>query len=119
MARFFIILLIALLPLRGWAAERMVYQMNRGTPVSMQGQVVGVAMTPDCAMNSGGSQETSTTMNTADNSECQVCQLCMPLVALDNIPMVHSAPITHKVAVRQFSDFVSADPARTAKPPIF
>jgi hypothetical protein len=116
MARLFILFLIALLPLRGWTAERMVFETGHGTAVS----AAASAMPEECALHM---QMTSAHHETAashvpDHKGCESCQLCMPLVALDS-PVVLAAATGPQALPRMgTSQFASADSARDCKPPI-
>ena len=109
-SRFFILLLIVLLPLRGWNADLMGTQMAANQAV----------MSADCPMMAG--MQASTHDSTHDDSEaqrsCQSCQLCMPLIALesltiDTFTVKPQAPQAHHLA-----RFVSAELVRAVKPPI-
>jgi hypothetical protein len=111
-SRFFILLLIVLLPLRGWSADLMGMQMAAGQ----------VAMSADCPMMAAMPASTPTPDSTHDDSDlqrsCQSCQLCMPLIALetltlDTLTVKPQAPQAHHVA-----RFDSAELARAVKPPI-
>jgi hypothetical protein len=120
-ARIFILFLIALLPLRGWTAERMVFAMDT-VPVAVSLQAVDVAMSEDCAlhmgMDAGTAHHESAAGHGADHKGCESCQLCMPLVALDAAAVLAVATMPEAVPVPRIGNFVSADPARDVKPPI-
>jgi hypothetical protein len=113
-SRFFILLLIVLLPLRGWSSDFMGTQMAAG-----QG-----AMSSDCPMMAGEMVEmqgahSDTTRTDGDvQRSCQSCQLCMPLIAqesltVDSFVVKPQAPQAHHL-----SRFVSAELERHVKPPI-
>ena len=118
MSRLLILFLIALLPLRGWTAQRMVLDMDAPAAVVSMAQQAG--MSEDCALHmqmaapSHGSHDQGATQHTG----CQSCDICMPLAALDEAPVMALKPIPHAVPVRQPGTFESAEPARYAKPPI-
>jgi hypothetical protein len=124
MARLFILFLIALLPLRGWTAERMVFQMERGTAVSAQahdlGNAVYGAMPADCAlhMQMASVPHEDAASQTPDHKGCESCQLCMPLAALAAPAVLCIAANPQAQPATRSSRFVSADPARDVKPPI-
>lgn len=122
MARLFILFLIVLLPLRGWTAERMVFQRDSGTPAATVSQGVQAAMGEmgeDCALHMQmAAQPGSATEPGVEHKGCQSCQLCMPLAALDAAVNAAFTPIPQAVPLRHASTFVSADAARHAKPPI-
>ena len=116
----FIFLLIVLLPLRGWTAERMAERMA-ATEVSTS-QAMG-AMPADCPMmmKMGSPHETLTDdsgTTTPTERTCQCCQLCMSLAA-HNVHAVHSVcAAPQSVAVHRSDSFASADLPRVSKPPI-
>lgn len=117
-ARFFILFLIALLPLRGWTAERMVFAMD-AAPVALS-QGVGAGMHEECAlhMEMASAHHESAPGHHSDHKGCESCQLCMPLVALDPDLVLAVAANPEAKPLPRNSDFASADPARDAKPPI-
>ncbi|XHS77295.1 hypothetical protein ACFJGW_16430 [Burkholderiaceae bacterium UC74_6] len=108
MRRWLLILLVALLPLRGWTAERITVDM---ATVEL-GMSAAMATMQDCPMKKGAD---GTAMF---NHGCQSCQLCMSLAA-PVFPLLEfqaSAPGTSlPVPDERFS---SAELARSAKPPI-
>ena len=124
-ARLFILFLIALLPLRGWTAERMVFAMDT-SPVSVSSHGMKSAMSEECALHMGmelgidlgSAHHEATTGHGTDHKSCQSCQLCMPLVALDAPIVLATAALSDAVPVPRINNFVSADPARDVKPPI-
>jgi hypothetical protein len=121
MARLFILFLIALLPLRGWTAERMVIQMERGAPVSVQ--AMDSAVQEDCALHMQTAQMDSDhtapdASHGPDHKGCQNCQLCMPLAGLHAAMPLALAAIPQALPRTHSSRFVSADPAQGVKPPI-
>ena len=119
MARLFILFLIALLPLRGWTAERMVFAMHAAPLAVSQG--VHTAMPDDCAlhMDTGSADHASADGHGTDHKGCESCQLCMPLVALDAAVVLAAAALPDALPAPHSSNFVSADAARDVKPPIF
>jgi len=119
MARLFILFLIALLPLRGWAVERMVLESDRLVPVASQQQASEAAIEGDCPMHAQmAAHHGAAPDHGGTHTGCQACQLCMPLAALDAPLAVTLATISHAVPALRASSFVSADTARHAKPPI-
>ncbi len=120
MKRLFVLLMILLLPLRGWAGDAMGVQMAAG---GLASQTVG-AMPADCPMRSMHLQA-STHESTHDTSPapagtdvCASCDLCLPMAELasprfDVVAFgAHAAPPMGGVA------FFSASPALALKPPI-
>jgi hypothetical protein len=127
MARFLVLLLIALLPLRGWTAQRMVYGTQAPQTVavampmvmlqedSVESDASVMAMSPDCAaMHGAPSPDTLG----AGHEGCHFCQLCMPLAGLDNAPTIALGDLPHVRPQVGNRSFVSADTAHDVKPPI-
>jgi hypothetical protein len=111
MARFLVILLIMLLPLRGWTAERMAVQMAHAQAVAeaMDLHPAPVDMPLDCPM-----------MQEPDKSltGCQSCQLCMAMAGLSDLMIQVPMVVPPEPPVALNVSFVSADPKRLAKTPI-
>jgi hypothetical protein len=122
-ARFILLFLIVLLPLRGWTAERMAIQMDSGAPVATHSQAQSSAMPEDCALHMQmaqtalGHTPTDAAHGTAHKG-CQSCQLCMPLAALDAPAVLAFTACPQALPHMRSSRFVSADTARDVKPPI-
>ncbi len=118
-SRLFLLFLIALLPLRGWTAERMVFAMDGGAPLAVS-QSVETGMSEDCAlhMQMVSGHHASAEAQAPAHKGCQSCQLCMPLAALDSPVVLAVAAIPQALPLTRSSRFVSADPARDVKPPI-
>ena len=120
MARFFILLLIALLPLRGWTAERMVFQMDSGAATVSQS--LERAMPTDCALHmqtaSANHPASEASSHGPTHKGCQSCQLCMPLLALAPIGMPALVSIPQALPHTRASRYSSADAASCVKPPI-
>lgn len=118
MGRFFLILLIALLPLRGWSAERMAVQMAISAPTSQSTGSGHGSMPDDCPMVLKAASTESGAHHGEGGRGCQACQLCMSLAtfAIPGIPTISAKPICAP-AVRA-DRFSSADLTRASKPPI-
>ena len=124
MSRLFILFLIALLPLRGWTAQQMVFQMGQGAPVAAASadHAMHGTMPADCALHmqlaSGDHASSHASSHGADHKGCESCQLCMPLVALASPVLLTLAPAPQALTVTHGGAFASADTARAARPPI-
>lgn len=111
-----IALLIVLLPIRGWSAERMAVYMA-GT--SMQNAMQS-AMPDDCPMK----MVAETGKPSADSGHtsergCQACQLCMVFASFGT-PMLNAPaaePVSHVLPAAD--RFASVDLAPLPKPPIY
>lgn len=127
MSRFFIILLIALLPLRGWSVERMAVHMAASASAAQ-------AMPSDCPMmiQTGASASDAGAKHLGDSSDkgdygkspgnslsCQSCQLCMSLATPDTPAIQPLAGGPRATTAARAERFASADLPRATKPPIF
>jgi hypothetical protein len=129
MSRLLILFLIALLPLRGWTAQRMGLQMA-GLSHSVQGASQAPGRSAECALHrqmdmqaglqlkvQSGPLDLAPTQQPEPTS-CQSCQLCMPLAASDAL-LLQALRLAPQPLPRSCSSaFVSAEAARYAKPPI-
>jgi hypothetical protein len=106
-SRLFLLFLIASLPFRGWAVERMEFQMNTG-------------MSDECALHMQEANDIQGAASAHDSpyKGCQSCQLCMALAALDTPAAFALMAIQQCAPTPCTTDFASAEPARHAKPPI-
>ncbi len=118
MARLFILFLIALLPLRGWTVERMVFQMDSGAATASQS--LERAMPTDCVlhMQAAPADHPAPEASSHGPAGCQNCQLCMPLAALATTVMPALLSIPQAMPQARSSRFASADAASCVKPPI-
>jgi hypothetical protein len=121
MRRFFLILLMVLVPLRVWAAEGMTVRMasmQPGTAATAAGEPVK-AMPLDCPMmaKSGDMQDDQPVENQS-HAGCQSCQLCMALAAPQILPLAAPDKVKSGLRIWHPSAYTSADIARDVKPPI-
>jgi hypothetical protein len=120
-SRLFIILLIALLPLRGWSAERMAVHMAVSESATSAMSAEHGTQHEDCAMMMAvdSSDTSSTDHGGKTERSCQTCQLCMTLAAHE-IPAVQAiGPAPHSVAIPRADRYTSAELTLAVKPPIF
>jgi hypothetical protein len=111
MRRWFVLVLVLLLPLRGWAGEFMSVQMiadGAGAHVS--------AMPPDCPMHAGEFAPLATTLP-ADEC-CASCELCIPMAELASVRLDAVAYARHEMPRAFGAWFVSAWSTQALKPPI-
>lgn len=121
MVRLLIILLVMLLPLRGWSAERMATQMLLSqAAVQVAGEPIEMAGMPaDCPMLAQAAPETDKSPAPAKSHVgCQTCQLCMALAALSPAPPPLLSYERQIRPVPAKASFISADLSRQVKPPI-
>lgn len=129
MRRWFLILLIALLPIRGWVGDAMAGQMigqHLAAPniaeVAVAEQAASLPEHEGCAGHAAGATqapaEAPATDISADCGTCTSCQVCHSVVIAP--PSIDSgiSPVRHRVAALPGMRFASAEPARGFKPPI-
>jgi hypothetical protein len=130
MHRWLLVLMIALLPLRGWVGDAMAGQMLQQRLATAEAAAApshhaAALAHEDCAGHAqaaddeaAASDSDATAMPHADCATCASCQVCssvalaMSSVSLQPLAFATSAPTSF--AVR----FASAEPARALKPPI-
>jgi hypothetical protein len=121
MGRLLVILLVMLIPLRGWSAERMVIQMAYSQTVAevADAQMSMDGMPADCPMLAQAESKSDKPISPAKGfAGCQTCQLCMTLASF-SFPQIQLS--AHRTEVRPDSSrarFSSADLALQVKPPI-
>lgn len=141
MRRYLLIVMLVLLPLRGWSAQLMGLEMAGMSAVSSAFQHamtapamthnmaadMGADMGADCPMHASARasgealghapQAGDTTDSTQQHPTCQACQLCMPLLGVTvshtSVAQRYAMPLP-QTQVR----FVSAELAQAVKPPI-
>jgi hypothetical protein len=139
MQRWFLILMLVLLPARGWSAQLMGIemgtmqmthaQMSAAHHASMSessdamADLMGMTDMPaDCPMHMAASaHDAKANTNTSADQQhptCQACQLCMPLAMLGHtgLTLGHLRCPTPLPQTRM--SFVSAELALAVKPPI-
>lgn len=124
-----IVLMVCLLPLRGWASQLMAVDMAMqqlahvatSTPVAVGSHVAGPmdAMPQDCPMHTETSG-TPTNLPTSSPacSGCDTCELCLAIASF-TVPQFQAMPFSACVAPAAVPHgFFSADRASRLKPPI-
>jgi mono/diheme cytochrome c family protein len=112
-----LILMIALLPMRMWAAEGMAVRMAADQAASAAGVAATESMPEDCPMMAKAKAEAGSDGAPEAVTHCMACHLCaasacLPEVAFEQGP----APTGPPVASGLF--FASAELARDLRPPI-
>ena len=133
MRRVLLILMIAVLPVRGWAADMMGVAMaahalsatlqiaghsshaNEVTFAPPNGAEAPFSMSSDCPM---WAAQTAGDDPSSSHEGCATCQLCMALVAGYAFVLIRTASLPQ--AVQEFASirFTSAEHASGFKPPI-
>lgn len=138
MRRWFVLLLIALLPLRGWVGEAMAGEMlgqHIAAASSVQAQQAQAASHPqvqpvpqaqsalhDCmghqaAASFVGEQEPAQSAS-GDCPTCASCQVCSSVVLSVDAARLPAAAFGNTLVPRMGTRFASAEPAPAFKPPI-
>lgn len=120
MRRLLILIMIVLLPLRGWAGDLMSVHMVTGSFIA---KTTG-AMPPGCPMHaqsgqSDAAQDDAGGQDQSDMKNCASCGLCIPLAELTLARFDVITFAKHVQPLTGGSDFVSASLTPTVKPPIF
>ena len=127
MARLIVLLLIALLPLRGWSATGMAVQMALAGNTAMESSMDAGqgAMPVDCPMMQkaasavGDAAHTpEKTMDGKSHQGCQTCQLCMTLATLDSLSAKLPEPEPFGSPIALADRYAGAELFEDSKPPI-
>ncbi len=123
MRRFIFILMIALLPLRGWMGEAMATEMAAinliaakaiNTPATTNFEAENSMS--DCDMHKSSS--TDSTSNTTTKSSCTHCQACHATGLISTVQINSFNEVRYAQPLAQASQFASASIAHSQKPPI-
>lgn len=112
MNRLFIILMIALLPLRGWAGDLMSVRMA----TSSLSPVAASAMPVDCPMLAKADPSSEAPLGT---DGCTSCDLCVPMAEAVGIKIEVVAVAADASPPMRDVDFMSATSTPNLRPPIF
>ncbi|RZI86746.1 MAG: hypothetical protein EOP38_00145 [Rubrivivax sp.] len=119
MRRLLILMMIVLLPLRGWAGDLMSVHMVTGGLSSK----AAAAMPPGCPMHAQtGQSHTAQDADGQDHGEmknCASCDLCIPMAELAQARFDGTTFAKHVQPQTSGPDLVSASLTPTVKPPIF
>lgn len=114
MRRFFLILLIALLPLRAWVGDSM------AMPASATADATSatVAASSHCVEMMAGADDAPKATDTATTSSCTQCQLChlLGLAVTEFTPLLPALPAARITSVP--AHFASAELPQGFKPPL-
>jgi len=113
-----LILMIALLPLRTWAAEGMTVRMAHVQVLAAQDSS-GESMPEDCPMMARGAADPAGDPGTETGAgvHCNSCHLCAAAAGTPHVSRAAGAGSAH-APVRLGSRYLSADPTRDLRPPI-
>jgi heterodisulfide reductase subunit B len=121
MRRFIFILMILLLPLRGWMGEAMATEMATMNLVAAQAintpatvNLVDSNSMVDCDMH-----KTKTADNKPAKAMCTHCQACHATGLVSSVRIASFDKVLYAHPLAQASQFASANIAHSQKPPIF
>ena len=122
MRYLFVIFLIALLPLRGWAGHVMAIDMAgqqiiaaQGTAKNQAANATISAMPADCQMLTQGGADAATS---SGHCSCDTCELCLALACAKEAGFFESTFTPSTPPQAAIAGFVSADRSTGLKPPI-
>ena len=123
MRRFIFILMIALLPLRGWMGEAMATEMAAMDIIAIQatntlakGDINLNTSMSDCDMHKAA--KTNTTETSSTKSTCTHCQACHATGLVNTVQITNFDQVQYAQPLAQVSQFASANIAHSQKPPI-
>jgi hypothetical protein len=121
MGRFLLILIIMVIPLRAWSAQSTAIQIahSQASVQAVDEQVSMGGMPADCPMLALQAPKDAESPSPAKGlAACQTCQLCMTLASW-SFPQTHLLAYARQLPPKAgHANFISADLARQAKPPI-
>ena len=126
MSRWLLLLMIALLPLRGWVGDAMAagmsaqqVQANRAVPAVSQVQAPRHhAVHDDCLEHATGPRAAAASADSADCPTCAMCQACSALALVSPATESGVGRPGQQRPAGGAAHFASADAARGLKPPI-
>jgi cytochrome c553 len=123
MRRFIFILMIALLPLRGWMGEAMATEMaamyliaDQATNTPATADIDKNTSMPDCDMHKAAKANTTETSET--KSTCTHCQACHATGLVSTVQIANFDQVQYAPPLAQNTQFASANIAHSQKPPI-
>jgi hypothetical protein len=124
MRRWFVLLLVLMLPLRGWLGEAMAGEMLHLSAAAVAGHAVeasshGHGPHADCAGHAHASeaQPDAKPAFDADCRTCASCQACSAVALAAQLPVRTAASFSHPQPQSVSLAFSSAEPHLAFKPP--
>jgi hypothetical protein len=115
--RLCLIVLILLLPIRGWTADVMTVAMGVHALAPASAQAAMSGMPTDCPMLSITGQAALDDSSSDSPKTCDTCQLCMGVAVPFAMAVDPAMRDNASMPAHHPTDFVSADLALSAKPP--
>ena len=120
MRRFIFLVMIALIPLQGWASVAMSTEMATMQLASTKSLNVAASMdmSPECALRMSASKSQDAENADASNQVCSDCQACHFIALTEPLQIVNKATfsVSFEQSARHY--FASADLQLSQKPPI-
>lgn len=118
MRRWLILVMVLMLPLRGWAGDFMSVQM--ATAAATAGEHAGASMPADCPMHAAAvdSTDDAAPAHGGGMSACSSCELCIPVAKLAGGALEAVSLAVHEHPLARPSAFASAALAAAVEPPI-
>ena len=120
MHRWLLLVMIALLPLRGWVGEAMAGQMLQQQLAGVEAvatQATQAAAHEDC-MGHATPADDSTAASPTDCPSCASCQVCSSVALAFNATALQPIAFSPPAPTTFVHRFASAEPAPALKPPI-
>ena len=120
MRRFVFILMIFLLPLRGWMGEAMATEMAAMNLVANQATntLAKASLSSDKSMSDCDMHKTKAADNKPAKSLCTHCQACHATGLVSTVQITSFNQVQYAQPLAQLSQFASASLAHSQKPPI-
>lgn len=113
MARLFILLMVVLLPLRGWAGDL----MSVDAAMSDMSLRTAGAMQAHCPMHTEAKTDASSQAPSSTHG-CNACGLCIPMAEPEALRLAVVGFAAHATPVMDEVVFISVTPLPTVRPPI-
>jgi hypothetical protein len=124
MRRFIFILMISLLPLRGWMGEAMATEMAAITIIAPQAanttanELINDNLTAVNSMSDCDMHKTITTKHSNAKPACTHCQACHATGLLGTVQITSFDQVQYAHPLAEITQFASASIAQSQKPPI-
>jgi cytochrome c553 len=121
MRRFIFILMILLLPLRGWMGEAMATEMAAINIIAIKAEnkPASIDIKVEKSMSDCDMHKTAETESSSAKSTCTHCQACHATGLVSTVEITSFGQVQYAQPLAQLSQFASASIAHSQKPPIF
>jgi hypothetical protein len=121
MHRWLLLVMIALLPRRGWVGDAMAGQMldqRLAAIESVQAAAAPALAHEDCMGHAAPSENSAPAAQQADCPTCASCQVCSSVAMVFSAAAMQPVPLGSTLPTALVHRFASAEPAPALKPPI-